>query len=251
MTERPWRIFLIPTLILLAVLVILTMRLKAWNMGAHDLSPAMEARQGYELLDRNFAAGWMGPIAILIKTRDGGTVWTREHQNAIASIYSRLAADPRAHFVGGFPHLLTLLGPSRTLVRARSDLPAAMQTASAQVVSEDGRSALIFVVPRSAPESEEVMTMVRELRAEPWERGTRCRSRGEQVGGFSASILDFDSGSFWKPEARIPNRSLAVTFIALVFAFRSIVVPLKTFMDEYDLRARGLWFPRCTCFRKA
>jgi putative drug exporter of the RND superfamily len=221
---RPWR-YLIPTLIVLAVLIVPTMRLKAWNMGAHDLSPAMEARQGYELLDRNFAAGWMGPIAILIKTRDGGTVWSREHQNAIASIYSRLAADPRAHFVGGFPHLLTLLGPSRTLVRTRSDLPAAMQTASAQVVSDDGRSALIFVVPRSAPESEEVMTMVRELRVAPWQ-AARDAGLAIQVGGFSASILDFDAELFGSLKHVIPV-VLAITFLALVFAFRSIVVPIK------------------------
>jgi RND superfamily putative drug exporter len=221
---RPWR-YLIPTLIVLAVLIVPTMRLKAWNMGARDLSPAMEARQGYELLDRNFAAGWMGPIAILVKTRDGGTVWTPEHQNAIASIYSRLAADRRAHFVGGFPHLLTLLGPSRTLVRARSDLPAAMQTASTQVVSEDGRSALIFVVPRSAPESEEVMTMVRALRAEPWQ-DARDAGLAIQVGGFSASILDFDAELFGSLKRVIPV-VLAITFLALVFAFRSIVVPIK------------------------
>ena len=221
---RPWR-YLIPTLLLLAVLVIPTMRLKAWNMGAHDLSPAMEARQGYELLDRNFAAGWMGPIAILVKSRDTGSVWTEERENAVATIYSRLASDPRAHFVGGFPHLLALLGPARTLVRTRSDLPAAMQAASAQVVSEDGRSALIFVVPRSAPESEEVMTLVRELRAESWKEA-RDAGLAIQVGGFSASILDFDSELFGSLKRVIPI-VLAVTFIALVFAFRSIVVPLK------------------------
>ena len=221
---RPWR-YLIPTLIVLAVLIVPTMRLKAWNMGAHDLSPAMEARQGYELLDRNFAAGWMGPIAILVKSRDTGSVWTEERENAVATIYSRLASDPRAHFVGGFPHLLTLLGPSRTLVRARSDLPAAMQTASTQVVSEDRRSALILVVPRSAPESEEVMTMVRELRGAPWQ-GARDAGLAIQVGGFSASILDFDSELFGSLKRVIPI-VLAITFIALVFAFRSIVVPLK------------------------
>jgi uncharacterized membrane protein YdfJ with MMPL/SSD domain len=192
---RPWR-YLVPTLIVLAVLIVPTMRLKAWNMGARDLSPAMEARQGYELLERNFAAGWMGPIAILIKGRDGGTVRTPERQNAIASIYSRLAADPRA-----------------------------MQEASALVVSKDGHSALVLVVPRSAPESEEVMALVRELRAESWQ-GARDVGLAIQVGGFSASILDFDAELFGSLKHVIPV-VLAITFLALVFAFRSIVVPIK------------------------
>jgi RND superfamily putative drug exporter len=221
---RPWR-YLVPTLIVLAVLIVPTFRLKAWNMGARDLSPAMEARQGYDVLDRNFSAGWMGPIAILVKSSDNETLWSKEHEDAIGAIYSRLASDQRAHFVGGFPHLLARLGPARTLVRSRSDLPGAMQPAATQVVSEDGRSALIFVVPRSAPESEEVMKFVRELRAEPWsaahDAGLTIR-----VGGFSASILDFDSELFGSLKRVIPV-VLAITFIALVFAFRSIVVPLK------------------------
>ena len=193
---RPWR-YLIPAVIVLAVLIVPTLRLKAWNMGAHDLSPAMEARQGYELLDRNFAAGWMGPIAILVKTRDSGNVWTEKRESAIAAIHWRLSSDPRVRIIGRYP-------------------------------SGDGRSALIFVVPRSAPESEEVMTLVQELRAEPWQ-SARDAGLAIQVGGFSASILDFDAELFGSLKRVIPV-VLAITFIALVFAFRSIVVPIKAIM---------------------
>ena len=190
---RPWQ-YLIPSLIVLAVLIVPTLQLKTWNMGAHDLSPTMEARQGYELLDRNFAAGWMGPIAILVKSRDDGNVRTNESQDAITGIRSRLASDPRVRITGGFP-------------------------------SKDGHSALILVVPRSAPESEEVMTMVRELRAQPWQ-SARDAGLSIQIGGLSASVLDFDAELFGSMKRVIPV-VLAVTFLALVFAFRSIVVPIK------------------------
>jgi len=190
---RPWQ-YLIPSLIVLAVLIVPTLQLKAWNMGARDLSPAMEARQGYELLDRNFAAGWMGPIAILVKSRDDGNVLTSKSQGAITGIHSRLASDPRVRIVGGYP-------------------------------SEDGHSALIFLVPRSAPNSEEVMKMVRELRVQPWQ-SARDAGLSIQIGGFSASVLDFDAELFGSMKRVIPV-VLAVTFLALVFAFRSIVVPIK------------------------
>jgi RND superfamily putative drug exporter len=190
---RPWQ-YLIPSLIVLAVLIVPTLQLKTWNMGAHDLSPTMEARQGYELLDRNFAAGWMGPIAILVKSRDDGNVRTNESQDAITGIRSRLASDPRVRITGGYP-------------------------------SKDGHSALILVVPRSAPESEEVMTMVRELRAQPWQ-SARDAGLSIQIGGLSASVLDFDAELFGSMKRVIPV-VLAVTFLALVFAFRSIVVPIK------------------------
>ena len=190
---RPWR-YLIPAMIVVGVLIVPTLRLKAWNMGADDLSPAMEARQGYDILSRNFAAGWMGPIAILVKGRENGSLRTVERQTAIAAIASRLASDPRVQVVGGYP-------------------------------SADGRSALVFAVPRSAPESDEVMTLVRELRADQW-RAARDAGLAIQIGGFSASILDFDAELFGSLKRVIPV-VLAITFIALVVAFRSIVVPIK------------------------
>jgi Predicted drug exporters of the RND superfamily len=108
---RPWR-YLIPSLVVLALFIVPTMRLKTWNMGARDLSQTMEARQGYDLLDRNFSAGWMGPVALLIETPDAGTVWTPQREKAVAAIYARLAADPRVRIAGGFPQLLGLLGPA-------------------------------------------------------------------------------------------------------------------------------------------
>jgi putative drug exporter of the RND superfamily len=190
---RPWR-YLIPAVIVIAVLIVPTLRLKAWNMGADDLSPAMEARQGYDILARNFVAGWMGPIAVLVKSHGSGSLRTGERAVAIAALSSRLASDPRVRVVGGYP-------------------------------STDGRSALVIAVPRSAPESEEVMTLVRELRADPW-RAASDAGLTIQIGGFSASILDFDAELFGSLKRVIPV-VLAITFIALVFAFRSIVVPIK------------------------
>lgn len=222
--NHPWR-YLIPSLIILAALALPTLRLKTWNMGVHDLSPAMEARQGYDILDRNFAPGWMGPIAVVVKTRDSGSVWTSDRESAIASIYSRLATDPRVRITGGFPQLLAALGPSRPLIKSTADLPASVRAASSGFVSADGRTALIYLVPRSAPESHEVMTLVRELRGESWGQATQA-GLSVETGGFSASILDFNDELFGSLKRVIPV-VLTITFIVLVLAFRSIVVPLK------------------------
>jgi RND superfamily putative drug exporter len=221
---HPWR-YLVPTLVVLAVLIVPTLRLKAWNMGARDLSPTMEARQGYELLNRDFSAGWMGPIAILVKSRDSETLWSPRHEKEISAMQSRLSSDPRAHSVGGFPDLLDRLGSARGQIRSRSDLPQPMQSASSQVISEDSRSALILLVPRSAPESEEAMTLVRELRAEPW-NGASDVGLSVEIGGLGASVQDFNSELFGSLKRVIPI-VLGITFIGLVLTFRSIVVPLK------------------------
>jgi putative drug exporter of the RND superfamily len=221
---RPWR-YLVPTVIVLAALILPTLRLEAWNVGARDLPPSMEARQGYDLLERNFSPGWMGPIALLVEARGQGSVWSPERQRAIATLYDSLRADPRVHMAGGFPHLLEMLGSRREVVRTHTELPAPLRAAASQVVSEDGRSALVLLVPRSPPESDEAMNLVRELRAASW-AAERDAGLDVRVGGFGAGILDFDQelfGSLW----RVVPLVLGVTFVVLAFAFRSIAVPLK------------------------
>ena len=184
---RPWR-YLVPSVIVLAVLIVPTVRLKAWNVGAHDLSPEMEARQGYDQLERNFAAGWMGPIAVLVERRDKGSVVTQEAQQAIGATYARLAADPRVVIARGMPN-------------------------------SDGRATVILLVPRSAPESKEVMTFVRELRVAPWTEAHDA-NLDVRVGGFSAGIIDFDEELF-RSVKRVVPLVLAITFIVLMVAFRS------------------------------
>ena len=69
------------------------------------------------------------------------------------------------------------------------------------------------------------MTLVRELRAEPW-KGASDAGLSVQIGGLGASVQDFNTELFGSLKLVIPI-VLAITFIGLVLAFRSIVVPLK------------------------
>ncbi|MGK2935948.1 MAG: MMPL family transporter [Gemmatimonadaceae bacterium] len=191
---HPWR-YLIPAVVILGIFIAPTLRLRAWNMGASDLSVEMEARQGYELLERNFAPGWMAPVAVLVEDRSGGSVLPPEKGRAIAVTLTRLVADPRVQ-------LATLAG-----------------------VGSDSSSALVLLVPRAAPESSEAMDLVRELRAAPW---TEARAAGldVRVGGMTAAVIDFDAELFGSLKRVVPL-VLAISFIVLMIAFRSVLVPLK------------------------
>jgi RND superfamily putative drug exporter len=190
--RKPWW-YLIPSLAVLAVLVVPTLRLEAWNVSAHDLPQATEARQGYDLLAQNFAPGWMSPIVLFVESR-AGTMATPERQGALMATYGTLAADPR--------------------VRTARVLPA-----------PDNRAALLMLISRSAPESGEATRFVRELRTTTW---TNARAAGlsVRVGGFNAAIIDFDEELFGSVKLVVAV-VLGVTFIVLAIAFRSIVVPLK------------------------
>jgi len=221
---RPLR-YVIPTLIVLALLILPARRLTPWNMGAHDLSPGVEAREGFELLEKNFAAGWMGPIAILVSCREGETLWSPAHLTAVSSLADRFASDPRVSTVGGFPSLLTILGPFCANIHKTADLPPLVRQQAAGVVATDDRTALIFAVPRSAPETKEVMQMIREFRDSLSSQG-RNADLGVRIGGFSASILDFDEELFGSLTRVVPL-VLVITFAVLMFVFRSILIPLK------------------------
>lgn len=221
--SRPWR-YLVPALIILAALILPARRLTAWNMGAHELSPTMEARKGYEALDRAFTPGWMGPIALLIETRSG-TVWTPEREQAITAVQARFAADPRISIAAGFPSLLAALGPAREQIHARAQLPSQMQTPASGLVSEDGRTALVVLVPRTTPESAEAMHLVRTLRSESWDE-LRAAGLDIRIGGFGAGIIDFDEELFGSLKRVVPL-VLCLTFVVLAFVFRSLVIPLK------------------------
>lgn len=191
---HPWR-YLLPSLLIIAVFVAPTLRLKAWNMGAHDISADMEARQGYDVLEQNFAPGWMAPVALLVQAGDGGTVLSPARMTALGATVARLAADPRLH-------VAALAG-----------------------ISRDSTAAIVMVVPRAAPESPEVMGLVRELRVAAWAEA-RGAGLGVRVGGVTASVIDFDAELFGSLKRVVPL-VLGVTFIVLATAFRSVLVPLK------------------------
>lgn len=67
--------------------------------------------------------------------------------------------------------------------------------------------------------------MVYELRSSSW---TEARNAGLEVriGGFSASILDFDDELFGSLTRVVPV-VLVITFLVLAFVFRSVAIPLK------------------------
>jgi putative drug exporter of the RND superfamily len=190
---RPW-LYLIPGLVVLGVFIAPAARLEPWNVGARDLTPEMEARRGYEHLERDFAAGWMGPVSLLVTTPQGGAISTPEQRRALGEMHARLADDRRVALVKG-------------------------------AVSDDGRAASLYLVPRASPESDEVQALVRELRGTSW-ADARDAGLKVSVGGFTAAIMDFDAEMFGSLRRVIPL-VLVTTFLILMIAFRSIVVPLK------------------------
>jgi RND superfamily putative drug exporter len=222
--RRPW-FALIPALAIVALFVAPVSRISAWNMGSKDLPPELEARQGAEILKKNFTTGWLGPVLLAIEPDGGGSLWDAPRQDAILAIAERLSRDQRIAGIGGFPAVLAGLGSMRGSVQALDELPPEAQSPAADAISRSGSMALIVLIPREAPESPEVMALVRQLRRDAWPEASAARLT-VGVAGASAGIADFDQelfDSLW----RVVPTVLLVTFLMLLVQFRSILIPLK------------------------
>jgi RND superfamily putative drug exporter len=218
---RPW-LYLVTSLALVAGLAAPALRMNSWSVGVTDLPPGFEAREGYELLDRHFEKGWMGPVVLLLESGPEGDLWQDKSRQAVLETAARLRRDEQVVQIHGYSRVLEALGSAAGVPHVGSPGP---DTTLGGVINANGTVAVLNVIPRYPPESREMMEFVRELRARQW---TAAEYAGitVKVGGTSALIHDFDTemfASLW----RVIPAVLAVSFFALLFFFRSILIPLK------------------------
>jgi RND superfamily putative drug exporter len=214
--RHPWRV-LLPSLLVLACLILPASHMKTIGMGAHDLDPAMEARQGSEVLAAQFSEGWMGPLVLLAEAQPGHDVLDAPSRAAILGLSTQLAQDPRVDRVLGFPSLAQAL--------AAGVPPAALAQAAGLAVSPDHRTALILVLPKAGPESQAARGLLANLRQKHWP-GLNAAGLSLAITGVPALLQDFDDTLLGSLKTLIPLVLLA-TFVALAILFRSLLIPLK------------------------
>lgn len=209
----------------LVLLIIPVFHMRSWDIGCNNLEAAMESRKGFEQLETNFEKGWMGPVILLAEGRDGSSVWTKDSRHAILSLTESLSRDKRISLVHGFPRVLKGLGPAQEGISSMSDLSPELAKAASSSVSADGLSAVIVLVTKESPENREAMKWVDSMRNGSWEEMHKA-GLNVSVGGVSSMVSDFDKdmfGSLW----RIIPVVLIITFLALMFYFRSLIIPAK------------------------
>jgi len=189
-TRRPILAVTLSTSLLLALaLPALSLDMRSSVLG--QLPRDHEARVGYERAAKVLGAGVVGQARVLLSLPDS----------------ERPATATRAAELG------------RLL--ARDPAVASVEPA---LLSDDGRSALLFVTPAYASESPAAKAAVVRWRHDlPAAAGPDAEVA---VGGEPAAQLDYENqvrGSMW----RILLFVLLVCYAVLVFLLRSLVVPLK------------------------
>ena len=176
----------------LAVLLALAAPLLGLRLGWPDSStepPSSTLRRSYDLLAEGFGPGFNGPLilAVDISEADSG---------ALDQITAAVEADR---------NVATVVPP---------------------VVSPNGDSAVLQVIPRSSPQDVATNDLVERLRASVLPAVAADTASKAYVGGATATLIDLSD----RVAARLPyfiGLVVVLSFFLLMFVFRSILVPLK------------------------
>jgi len=156
-----------------------------------DTLPETEVLAGYRILNEEFYAGMVGPVHIVIDG-DASEPWV---DAGVAALTAALAADP-------------LYGPP-TIER-----------------SDDGAVTIVSVPMSLDPNSGRAYDAIADLRDETIPAAFGANEALVFVGGDSASNADFNAVlATYTP--RVFAFVLGLSFLLLLIAFRSLVVPLK------------------------
>jgi putative drug exporter of the RND superfamily len=183
----------------LAILLVLAIPVLSLTLGQQDngaFPKDTEARKSYDLMSEGFGAGSNGPILVAVDL-------TKPAQSKDGQ------PDPR----------LTSLGSA---IQKTKDVEAV----SAPLVNKNGTAAVYTVTPDTAPSAEATTNLVNTLRDDVIPKQTQGQGMSADVGGTTAGYIDLADEISNKLPLVIAI-VLALSFVVLTLAFRSLLVPLK------------------------
>jgi putative drug exporter of the RND superfamily len=187
---RPWP----AALVALLILIVLALPIFKLDLGQNDISALPKettSRQAYDGLNAGFGPGVNGPLLIASEFGSPG-----EAQQVLPQLQKA---------IGGTADVAAVTEPS---------------------LSEDKKVAVFTVISKSEPWADETVSLVENLRDEVIPgvvEGTKAQS---YVGGQTAGYIDLAN----QIAAKLPLMIIvviALSFLVLLMAFRSILVPIK------------------------
>ncbi|HEU4656180.1 MAG TPA: MMPL family transporter [Capillimicrobium sp.] len=190
--RRPWP-WLVAGLALLLVLAAPTLGLRLGEADDGTAPKGSDQRIAYDLLARGFGEGTNGPLIVAVRL---------DSANAATS---QQALDKLATELGKAP---------------------GVAAASPPIPSKSGTAALITVTPTTAPGDHATENLVSRLRDSVIPQATAGTGLHAYVGGETAGYVDLaDEISDRLPQVILTV--IALSFLLLMLAFRSLVLPLK------------------------
>jgi putative drug exporter of the RND superfamily len=188
--DMPWR----SALAALVVLAILALPIFKLQLGQNDISALPEettSRQAYDGLNAGFGPGVNGPLLIASEFTS-----PEEAQTVLPGLQKA---------IGGTEDVAAVTEPS---------------------LSEDNKVAVFTVISKSEPWADETVTLVENLRDEVIPGALEGTSAQSFVGGQTAGYIDLANQISDKLPLMIAI-VVALSFLVLLMAFRSVLVPIK------------------------
>jgi RND superfamily putative drug exporter len=187
---RPWR----SALAALAVLVVLALPIFQLELGQNDLSAlpkSTTARQNYDSLNKGFGPGVNGPLLIASEFST-----QQEAQRVLPALQKAVSEAP--------------------------DVAAVSEPSADRA----GTAAVFTAISKSAPWSDDTVSLVEDLRDTTIPQALHGTGASAYVGGQTAGYIDLATQIADKLPWMIAI-VVALSFIVLLLAFRSLLVPVK------------------------
>jgi RND superfamily putative drug exporter len=225
--RRPWA-FLGASLAVLLAVAIPFSALRLGQPGPSVLPADEQPRLAAERLAADFGPGVTGPIEILLDTPGGAG--QMQNLSLVASLTKRLQADPDVAAVlsltSAVPFDVPILGYVQIYSKGLPGVDPRLRPVAAGMSNWDRGASLarITVVSKTPPESPASEDLIRRIRNKYVPAaGVQTIAR---VGGSTAFNLDLEN----EISKRLPvvvAAVLALSFLLLMMAFRSLLLPLK------------------------
>ncbi|MWC28021.1 MMPL family transporter [Paenibacillus sp. MMS18-CY102] len=210
--------------------------------GSFDELPAdSEARQGMEAVTAHAGAGATFPVKLLLKTQNN--VFGQPSIDQLKQTVQQLSKLPNVQSVQS---IVTLITPQRSAEQWQKltatptePLPEQAKQALQPFVSRDGKSTILYVIPKTEAGSSEARTLVDAIRHTVVPAITAGISAS--VFGETAAGLDYDA-EVLSHFPLIIGFVLLLTFVLLYAAFRSVIIPLKAIIMNLLVTASTLGF---------
>jgi len=188
--SRPWR----AAIAALAILVVLALPIFQLELGQNDISAlpkSTTARQAYDSLTEGFGPGVSGPLLIASEFRTAA-----EAKEVLPGLEKRVGAA------------------------------ADVAEVSEPTLDKAGKFAVFTVISNSAPWTDETVSLVEDLRSTAIPKALAGTGAVANVGGQTAGYIDLATQIGDKLPLMIAI-VVGLSFIVLLLAFRSLLVPVK------------------------
>jgi RND superfamily putative drug exporter len=251
--RRPWIAMVTAT----AILVVLALPLLNLHLGQSDTGAMPEsttARQAYDGLEKGFAAGTTGPLLVAAELGTPAKP-DQKNLNEIDKKQKQLEQqqeqiEQRALLQGATQQQAEAEAKQQTqsqsdklaqqkklaenpatdprLTKLSNDIAKTLdvQSVSPPALDKRGTAAVYTVVSKSVPSDDRTEDLVNQLRDETIPDATKGTDMEAWVGGQTAGYIDLAS----RISDKLPAMILIVvglSFVVLMLAFRSLVVPAK------------------------